>query len=129
MSDSDLRAKYGAGACDAGHKTQPLVLARRLAQGDSLDQNFTQLWLDFAISAMSRRPALDTRTRLLVLVGQYTMAKSHAALEDTVRAALAAGVKPREILGIILQCVVYGGQPTGETPTEGVHRPAGGVWR
>jgi len=101
MSDSDLRAKYGAGACDAGHQIQPQTFARRLAQRDSLDQNFTQLWLDFAISGMSRRPALDTRTRLLVLIGQYTMAKSHAALEDTVRAALAAGVKSREILEII----------------------------
>ena len=124
MSDSDLRAKYGAGACDAGHKIQPQTFARRLAQRDSLDQNFTQLWLDFAISAMSRRPALDTRTRLLVLVGQYTMAKSHAALEDTVRAALAAGVKPREILEIILQCVVYGGHTTVEPAIEVFHRLA-----
>ncbi|MBI1990143.1 MAG: carboxymuconolactone decarboxylase family protein [Betaproteobacteria bacterium] len=124
MSDSDLRAKYGAGACDAGHKIQPQTFARRLVQRDSLDQNFTQLWLDFAISGMSRRPALDTRTRLLVLVGQYTMAKSHAALEDTVRAALAAGVKPREILEIILQCVVYGGHTTVEPAIEVFHRLA-----
>ena len=124
MSDSDLRAKYGAGAFDAGHKIQPQTFARRLAQRDSLDQNFTQLWLDFAISGMSRRPALDTRTRLLVLVGQYTMAKSHAALEDTVRAALAAGVKSREILEIILQCVVYGGHTTVEPAIEVFHRLA-----
>lgn len=124
MSDSDLRAKYGAGAFDAGLKIQPRTFARRLAQRDSLDQNFTQLWLDFAISGMSRRPALDTRTRLLVLVGQYTMAKSHPALEDTVRAALAAGVRPREILEIILQCVVYGGHTTVEPAIEVFHRLA-----
>ncbi len=124
MSDSDLRAKYGAGAFDAGLEIQPRTFARRLAQRDSLDQNFTQLWLDFAISGMSRRPALDTRTRLLVLVGQYTMAKSHAALEDTMRAALAAGVKPREILEIILQCVVYGGHTTVEPAIEVFHRLA-----
>ena len=31
-------------------------------------------------------------------------------LDDAVRAALAAGVKAREILEIILQCAVYGGQ-------------------
>jgi len=124
MSDSDLRAKYGAGAFDAGLKIQPRTFARRLAQRDSLDQNFTQLWLDFAISGMSRRPALDTRTRLLVLVGQYTMAKSHPALEDTVRAALAAGVRPREILEIILQCMVYGGHTTVEPAIEVFHRLA-----
>lgn len=124
MSASDLRAKYGAGAFDAGLKIQPQTFARRLAQRDRLDQHFTQLWLDFAISGMSRRPALDTRTRLLVLTGQYTMAKSHAALEDTVRAALAAGVKPREILEIILQCAVYGGHTTVDPAIELFHRLA-----
>src|SRR3990172_4704767 len=124
MSDTDLRAKYGAGAGDAGRKIQPQTFTRRLAQRDSLDQNFTQLWLDFAISAMSRRPALDPRTRLLVLIGQYTMAKSHAALEDTVRAALAAGVASREILEIILQCVVYGGHTVVEPAIHVFHRIA-----
>ncbi len=124
MPDTDLRAKYGAGACDAGLEIQPQTFARRLAHRDSLDQHFTQLWLDFAISGMSRRPALDTRTRLLVLIGQYTMAKSLAALEDTVRAALAAGVKAREILEIILQCAVYGGHTTVEPAIEVFYRLA-----
>src|SRR4051812_15718043 len=107
MPDPDPRAKYGAAAVDAGLELQPCTFDARLAQRDSLDQNFTKLWLDFAITGMSRRPALDTRTRLLVLVGQYTMAKSQGPLEDTVHAALGAGVKVREILEIILQCVVY----------------------
>jgi len=124
MPDSDVNAKYGASACDAGLKIQPQTFARRLTQRDRLDQHFTQLWLDFAISGMSRRPALDTRTRLLVFIGQYTMAKSHAALEDTVRAALAAGVKSREILEIILQCAVYGGHTTVEPAIEVFHRLA-----
>src|SRR5258707_14995350 len=114
MPDSDLRAKYGAGAFDAGLKLQSHTFAARVAERDSLDQNFTRLWLDFAIRGLGCRPALDTRTRLLVLIGQYAMAKSHAALEDTVRAALAAGVKAREVLEIVLQCVVYGGHTTVE---------------
>ena len=114
MTDSDLRAKYGAGAFDFGHKIQPQNFDERVAERDSLDQHFTKLWLDFAVTGMSARPALDARTRLLVLVGQYTMAKSHPALADTVRAALAAGVAAREILEIILQCVVYGGHTTVE---------------
>ena len=125
MPDSDLRAKYGASAFDAGLRIQPQTFERRVAQRDSLDQNFTKLWLDFAIAGMSERPALDKRTRLLVLVGQYTMAKSHAALEDTVRAALAAGVASREVLEIILQCVVYGGHTTVEPAIELFHRVAG----
>jgi alkylhydroperoxidase/carboxymuconolactone decarboxylase family protein YurZ len=124
MPDTDLRAKYGASVFDAGFKLQPKTFERRVAQRDSIDQHFTRLWLDFAITGMSRRPALDTRTRLLVLIGQFTMAKSAAALEDTVRAAVTTGVKPREILEIILQCVVYGGHTTVEPAIEVFHRVA-----
>ena len=124
MPDSDLRSKYGAAAFDAGLTLQPQTFEARVAQRDSLDQNFTRLWLDFAISGLGRRPALDTRTRLLVLIGQYAMAKSHAALEDTVRAAVASGVKAREILEIILQCVVYGGHTTVEPAIQVFHRVA-----
>ena len=122
---ADLRKKYGAKAFDTGLKLQPKSFERRVAQRDALDQHFTKLWLDFAIEGLGRRPALDTRTRLLVLAGQYTMAKSHAALEDTLRAAVAAGVPPREVLEIILQCVVYGGHTTVEPAIEVFHRVAG----
>lgn len=124
MPDSTLVAKYGAGAFEAGLKLQPKTFEQRVAQRDSLDQNFTKLWLDFAINGPSKRSALDARTRLLVLIGQYTMAKSHAALEDTVRAAIAAGVKVREILEIILQCIVYGGHTTVEPAIQVFHRIA-----
>jgi len=124
MSDPDLRAKYGAVAFGAGLKIQPRTFESRLARRDSLDQHFTKLWLDFVITGMSQRPALDIRTRFLVLVGQYTMAKCHTALEDTIRAALAAGVKSREILEIILQCVVYGGHTTVDPAIDVFHRLA-----
>ncbi len=125
MSAPDLRTKYGAGAFDTGIKIQSQSFENRIAQRDSLDQHFTRAWIDFAISGMSSRPALDTRTRLLVLIGQYTMAKSHPALEDTVRAALAAKVPVREILEIILQCAVYGGHTTVEPAIQVFHRLAG----
>ncbi len=124
MPDSDLRSKYGSRAFEAGCSIQPETFERRLAQRDSLDQHFTKSWLDFAITGLSARPALDTRTRLLVLTGQYTMAKSHSALEDTVRAALNAGVPAREVLEIILQCVVYGGHTAVEPAIEVFYRVA-----
>ena len=108
MTEQDLRAKYGASACDAGLKLQPKTFARRLAVRDDLDQHYTKLWLDFVVTGMMQRPALDARTRFLVLTGQFTMSKSYPMLDDNVRAALAAGVKAREILEIILQCTVYG---------------------
>jgi alkylhydroperoxidase/carboxymuconolactone decarboxylase family protein YurZ len=121
---ADLRKKYGAGAFEAGLRLQPKSFERRVAQRDALDQHFTKLWLDFAISGIGTRLALDTRTRLLVLAGQYTMAKSLPALEDTIRAAVAARVEPREILEIILQCTVYGGHTTVEPAIEVFHQVA-----
>jgi len=124
MPDSERIGKYGAKALEAGLRIQPTTLEKWVEQCDDLDQNFTKLWLDFAMAGIHSRPALDTRTRLLVLIGQYTMAKSHAALDDAVRAALAAGVASREILEIILQCVVYGGYTTVQPAVEVFHRIA-----
>ena len=106
----DLRAKYGDLAYDSGLKQQSKAFERRLAERDALDQHFTKLWLDFAVAGMGRRQVLDTRTRLLVLTGQFTMSKSHELLEETIQAAINAGVKAREILEIILQGAIYGGQ-------------------
>jgi alkylhydroperoxidase/carboxymuconolactone decarboxylase family protein YurZ len=109
MGETDLRKKYGEAAYTAGLALQPTTFERRLAKRDRLEQHFTKLWLDFAITGMSQRKVLDTRTRLLVQVGQFTMTKSHGPLEDGIRAALAAKVHPSEVLEIILQCVIYGG--------------------
>jgi len=122
MSEKDLRAKYGASAYDAGLKLQPNTFARRIAVRDSLDQHYTKLWMDFVVTGMMQRPALDARTRFLVLTGQFTMSKSYPMLEDNVRAALAAGVKAREILEIILQCTVYGGHTAVDPALELFHR-------
>jgi alkylhydroperoxidase/carboxymuconolactone decarboxylase family protein YurZ len=110
MNETELREKYGEEALEAGRALQPNTFDRRLAQRDRLDENFTRLWLDFQILGMSRRTVLDARTRLLVQVGQFTMAKAHPALDDAIRAALAADVHVSEIFEIILQCSIYGGQ-------------------
>lgn len=120
----DLRSKYGADAFHAGRNLQPRTFEQRLAQRDSLDQHYTKLWVDFAIKGLGTRPALDARTRFLVLIGQYTMARSHGPLEDTIYAALAASVPAREILEIILQCTVYGGHTVVEPAIELFHRIA-----
>lgn len=61
------------------------------------------------MTGLAQRTVLDERTRLLVLIGQFTMTRSERFLEDTIRAALAAKVAAREVLEVILQCVVYGG--------------------
>jgi alkylhydroperoxidase/carboxymuconolactone decarboxylase family protein YurZ len=122
--NSDLPSKYGPQAFEAGRSIQPETFDARVEQRDSLDQHFTKLWLEFAIKGVTQRPALDLRTRLLVLVGQYTMAKSHPALEDTIKAAFNAKLAAREVLEIILQCVVYGGHTAVDPAIEVFRRVA-----
>jgi len=124
MPDDHLRRKYGADAYDSGLALQPKTFEQRVAQRDDIDQHYTRLWLDFAIKGLGRRPALDQRTRLLVLAGQYTMSKSHAALEDTIYAAIAAKVALREVAEIILQCTVYGGHTAVEPAIQVLHKVA-----
>ncbi len=114
MTDSSLRAKYGERAFDVGKRLFPRGFERRVARRDAIDQHYTKIWLDFAFAAMGDRPQLDTRTRLLVLIGQFTMAKCMGLLDDAIRGAVAAQVAAREIAEIILQCSVYGGQTTIE---------------
>ena len=121
MTD-DLRAKYGADTFETGIKIQGQAFEKRVALRDAIDQHFTRAWLDYQINGLSRRPALDARTRFLVLIGQYTMAKSQQLLEDTVRAALAAKVPVREIAEIILQCLVYGGLVTVDPAIQTFHK-------
>jgi alkylhydroperoxidase/carboxymuconolactone decarboxylase family protein YurZ len=124
MPDEELRRKYGTEAYDAGLALQLRTFEQRVAQRDDIDQHYTRLWLDFAIKGLGRRPALDQRTRLLVLVGQYTMAKSHGPLEDTIYAAVAAKVPLREVAEIILQCTVYGGHTVVEPAIQVLHKVA-----
>ncbi|MCC7105377.1 MAG: carboxymuconolactone decarboxylase family protein [Chloroflexi bacterium] len=109
MTDGELRDKYGAEVFEAGQRVQPTTFEQRLAQRDALDQHFTQLWLDFAIEGFGRRKVLDDRTRLLVMIGQFTMVRNARSLEDSIRGAIAAKVPAREVLEIVLQCAVYGG--------------------
>ena len=119
-----LESKYGRRAFEVGRSIQHDAFDRRVEQRDSLDQHFTKAWLDFAITGLADRPALDTRTRLLVLTGQFTMARSHTALEEAVRAAFEARVPAREVLEIILQCVVYGGHTVVDPAIQVFHRIA-----
>lgn len=119
-----LRRKYGEAAINAGVRLQGTAFERRLTQSDALDQHFTRAWLDYQVMGLAQRPALDTRTRMLVLIGQYTMAKAQRLLEDTIRAAIAAHVNVREIAEIVLQCQVYGGLVTVDPAIETLHRVA-----
>jgi alkylhydroperoxidase/carboxymuconolactone decarboxylase family protein YurZ len=104
-----MQSKHDARTYETGRRLQSQAFDERVALRDSLDPHFTKLWLDYAIDGFGNRKVLDERTRFLVMVGQFTMVRSADALEETIRAALTAKVPPREVLEVILQSVVYGG--------------------
>ena len=104
-----MQSKHDARTYETGRRLQSTAFDDRVALRDSLDPHFTKLWLDYAIDGFGNRKVLDERTRFLVMVGQFTMVRSADALEETIRAALTANVPPREVLEVILQSVVYGG--------------------
>jgi alkylhydroperoxidase/carboxymuconolactone decarboxylase family protein YurZ len=99
---------YDADTAATGRRLQSGFDAR-LTLRDSVDPHFTGLWLDYAIKGLGRRKVLDERTRFLITIGQFTMTRNADALAESIRSALAAKVAPREILEVILQSVVYGG--------------------
>ena len=86
----------------------PHRLLAEVARRDSLDPHFTRIWLDY-LSQHHDRPALDTRTRLLALTGQFAVTRSHEHLEDVLRAALDQGLSVSDLLEVVLQSAIYAG--------------------
>ena len=103
-----METKCDAATLETGRRLQA-NFDDRLALREAVDPHFTKLWLDYAIKGLGRRNVLDESTRFLILIGQFTMTRNADALDETLRAALRAKVPPREMLEVILQSVVYGG--------------------
>ena len=90
---------------------------KRLEQRSLLDPAFAHAYLRYA-SRLLGRPALDARTRLLVMTGQFTMGRRPARLRETVIAAINQKLDLREVLEVILQCAIYGGESIVDEPLE-----------
>jgi alkylhydroperoxidase/carboxymuconolactone decarboxylase family protein YurZ len=103
-----MKNEHDARTQNTGRRLQSTAFDDRLAVRNSVDPHFTRLWLDYAVDGLGNRKVLDERTRFLVTIGQFTMTRADA-LGEVIRAALAADVAAREILEVILQSVVYGG--------------------
>jgi alkylhydroperoxidase/carboxymuconolactone decarboxylase family protein YurZ len=91
---------------------------------ERLDPHFAELWSTH-LSRLMTRPQLDINTRFLVLTGQYTATGKTAQLEETIDAALEAGVKSSDILEVILQCYVYTGPWVVASACEAYERVVG----
>jgi alkylhydroperoxidase/carboxymuconolactone decarboxylase family protein YurZ len=97
-----------AAALDVVARFQPGV-RERFAHRSKLDPAYAHAWLRYAARLLGR-PTLDPRTRLLVMTGQFTMARRHGRLRETVAAAIAESLDLKEFLEVILQCAVYSGE-------------------
>lgn len=106
--EAALADRYGRETLEVMRRFQPVGFDRRLALRDMLDPAFTKAWLCYNAGLFAREH-LDLRTRTLVLVGQFTMTQRHERLRDTVTLAAREGLDLREVLEVILQCIVYGG--------------------
>ncbi len=95
---------------------QPNIRAR-FEQRNQLDPAFAHSWLRYA-ARLYGRDTLDARTRLLVMTGQFTMARRPARLRETIAAAIANSVDLKEVLEVIFQCAIYGGEPITDEPLE-----------
>src|SRR5688572_30232686 len=82
-------------------------IRQRFALRSKLDPAFAHAYLRYAARLLGR-PALDARTRLLVMTGQFTMARRHGRLRETIVAAIAQKLDLREVLEVIFQCAIYG---------------------
>jgi alkylhydroperoxidase/carboxymuconolactone decarboxylase family protein YurZ len=88
---------------------QPRSFDEAQARFTRLDPSFARLW-SAHVSYLLSRPQLDQRTRLLILVGQYTLTGRTPQLEEAIEVALGKGIEPQDVLEVILQCYVYTGQ-------------------
>ena len=95
---------------------QPGIRARVEARS-KLDPAFSHAYLRYAARLLGR-PVLDARTRLLVMTGQFTMGRRHGRLRETIVAAIAQKLDLREVLEVILQCAIYGGESIVDEPLE-----------
>jgi alkylhydroperoxidase/carboxymuconolactone decarboxylase family protein YurZ len=92
----------------AAERYQP-GYAQRYETIADLDAHMAMVWSDY-LQALLARPGLDTRTRLLVLTGQYAMTGNTARLRETIQASIASAVDLKEVLEVIFHSMIYGGE-------------------
>lgn len=92
-------------------------LRARFEMRNRLDPAFAEASLEYA-ARLFGRPTLDMRTRLLVMIGQFTMSRRHTRLRETIVAACNGKLDLNEVLEVILQCAIYGGESIVDEPLE-----------
>jgi 4-carboxymuconolactone decarboxylase len=103
--------RYGAKGVETIARLQPRNFEGIFAELDDVDPEFTETWLNHIYGTMYNRGILDDKTRVLIIIGECTVADEMVQLETHIRTALIVGATPNEILEVILQSHIYGGNP------------------
>ena len=89
----------------------------RFERRSQLDPAFALASLAYA-ARLFRRPHLDIRSRLLVMIGQFTMSRRMPRFRETLIAAINEKLDLRDVLEVIWQCSIYGGESIIDEPME-----------
>lgn len=88
---------------------------RSLAQAGDLTRDFQWLITRYAWGAVWNRPALDPRTRRLLVLAITAAMSRWEEFRLHLRAALRHGMEPCDIRETLLQTAIYGGVPAANT--------------
>ncbi|HEY1293079.1 MAG TPA: carboxymuconolactone decarboxylase family protein [Chloroflexota bacterium] len=106
-----LMQKYGWQGIGTGLRTQPTHHVQGVSFMDSLDEDYTRLWLNLIYAGMYSRGVLDDKTRTLCMIGECLALQSHAQTENHMRNALVLGARPQEVLEVVWQSSQLVGMP------------------
>jgi alkylhydroperoxidase/carboxymuconolactone decarboxylase family protein YurZ len=106
-----LMHRYGWQGISTGLRTQPTHHVQGVTFMDSLDEDYTRLWLNLIYAGMYSRGVLDDKTRTLCMIGECLALQSHAQTENHMRNALLLGATPREVLEVVWQSSQLVGMP------------------
>jgi alkylhydroperoxidase/carboxymuconolactone decarboxylase family protein YurZ len=106
-----LMEKYGWRGISTGLRTQPTHHVQGVTFMDSLDEDYTRLWLNLIYAGMYSRGVLDDKTRTLCMIGECLALQSHAQTENHMRNALLLGATPQEVLEVVWQSSQLVGMP------------------
>ncbi len=98
---------------EMARKFNPALENFRLTGYEDLMPTLSKSFMEMAFGNTFNREGLDAKTRLLVIIAALTMmgAQAEPQLKLTIRHALEAGARKREIAEVIHQMTMFGGLP------------------
>jgi 4-carboxymuconolactone decarboxylase len=84
---------------------------KNIKSSTDLFPDFQEKMISFGFGQIYSRPNLDLKTREIITITSLITQGAFEQLDFHIKAALKVGLKPEEILEIILHCAAYSGFP------------------